>query len=121
MKVNEIKTEGNERMKPNYKKRTQRLLRQISALEARQYERGDYAATEALCDLANAIALANLTKRQAEALRLVYVEDMAQEAAGERMGIGQFTVSELASTAVGAIAEVYEAWDWRAKAEGASE
>lgn len=89
-----------------------RLLRDYHALVERQYD-GDYDAVILLVDLATAIEKAGLTKRQREALTLVYFEDLSQVEAGERMGVRQDTVSKLVKSTLAKIASVYEAWSWR--------
>jgi RNA polymerase sigma factor (sigma-70 family) len=75
----------------------------------RQYQ-GDYDAVVLLVDLRKAIAMAQLTDRQRQALRLVYEEDLTQEEAGKRMGIAQNSVSEATDRAIEAISEVYFYW-----------
>jgi len=42
----------------------------------------------------------------------VYVEDLTQKVAGERMSVDRITLKEHADTAVEAIDEVYEMWAW---------
>jgi DNA-directed RNA polymerase specialized sigma subunit len=91
------------------------LLSDYHALLSRQYA-GDYDSTVILIDLYKALELANLTERQAEALRLVYEEDLTQEEAGKLMGIGQDVVSYHVDNAIGAISEVY--WFWSRNDEG---
>jgi DNA-directed RNA polymerase specialized sigma24 family protein len=93
------------------------LLSDLQALINRQYM-GDYDAVILLTDLRKAIAMAKLTGRQSEALRLVYEEDLTQEEAGKRMGIRQDVVSYHVDNAVEAIAEVY--WFWARHDEGYS-
>ena len=85
------------------------LLSDYHALINRQYQ-GDYDAVVLLADLATAIAMARLTDRQREALRLVYEEDLTQEEAGKRLGIAQKNVSEALDRAIENIAEVYYYW-----------
>jgi DNA-directed RNA polymerase specialized sigma24 family protein len=85
------------------------LLSDYHALQERQYA-GDYDATVILVDLATAIDKAALTGRQAEALRLVYEEDLTQEEAGRRMGIDKTGVNNLLDRAIGNISEVYYYW-----------
>ncbi|MEH7521703.1 sigma factor-like helix-turn-helix DNA-binding protein [Bacillus sp. JJ1503] len=75
----------------------------------RQYA-GDYDAIVILVDLATAIERAGLTDRQREALSLVYVEDLTQEKAGERMGIRREAVKRHVIVAETKIARVYESW-----------
>lgn len=85
------------------------LLSEYHALVGRQYQ-GDYDAVVILADLATAIAGAGLTDRQREALRLIFVEDLTQKAAGERMGVGKQTVNRLINVALTKVARVYEYW-----------
>jgi hypothetical protein len=91
------------------------LLSDLHALRQRQYQ-GDYDATVILIDLASAIKAAELTARQAEALALVYDEDLTQASAGQRLGIAQNTLSEAVDRALEAVAEVY--WYWAKHGEG---
>lgn len=86
-----------------------RLLRDYNALKARQYD-GDYDAVILLVDLATAIEKAGLTKRQREALTLVYFEDLSQVDAGQRMGASKQTVNRLVAVATAKVARVYEDW-----------
>ena len=97
------------------------LLSDYHALLSRQYL-GDYDSVVILADLATAIAMAKLTDRQREALRLVYEEDLTQEEAGKRLtgpnglGVAQKNVSEALERAIENIAEVY--WYWSRHGEG---
>jgi DNA-directed RNA polymerase specialized sigma24 family protein len=85
------------------------LLSDYHALVNRQYM-GDYEAVILLTDLRKAIAMAQLTGRQSEALRLVYEEDLTQEEAGKRMGVNRIVVLEHVEKAIEAISEVYFYW-----------
>jgi DNA-directed RNA polymerase specialized sigma subunit len=85
------------------------LLSDLHALVGRQYQ-GDYDACVILTDLQKAIAMAQLTGRQSEALRLVYEEDLTQEEAGKRMGVNRIVVLEHVEKAIEAISEVYFYW-----------
>jgi DNA-directed RNA polymerase specialized sigma24 family protein len=86
------------------------LLSDLQALINRQYM-GDYDAVILLTDLRKAIAIAQLTGRQSEALRLVYEEDLTQEEAGKRMGgLAKDAVNHLLDRAIEAISEVYYYW-----------
>jgi DNA-directed RNA polymerase specialized sigma24 family protein len=91
------------------------LLSDYHALINRQYQ-GDYAAVDILVDLRKAVELAGLTSRQAQALRLVYEEDLTQEEAGKRMGLDKRGVNNLLDRAIEAISEVY--WYWVQHGEG---
>ena len=86
------------------------LLEQYHALRVRQYK-GDYDAVCALVDLSQAITLAKLTARQAEALRLVYGEDLTQASAGERMGTSQQAVGISLDAAITKIQRIYDEWE----------
>ncbi len=86
------------------------LLAQRHALYERQFK-GDYDAVCALVDLDRAIALAGLTERQAEALMLVYGEDLTQASAGERMGISQQAVDIALDAAITKIQRIYDEWE----------
>lgn len=88
------------------------ILRNLHALNERRYV-GDTNASDTLVDFADAVNRANLTARQSEALRLVYVEDLTQKVAGERMGVGQDVVSTHLDAATVSLDAVYEAWAWR--------
>jgi len=85
------------------------LLEQYHALHERQYK-GDYDAVCALVDLSEAVALAGLTERQTQALRLVYGEDLTQASAGERMGISQQAVGIALDAAITKIQRIYDEW-----------
>jgi RNA polymerase sigma factor (sigma-70 family) len=91
------------------------LLGDYHALKLRRFN-GDTSASDILIDLATAIAMAGLTDRQRQALRLVYEEDLTQEDAGKRMGIRQDVVSYHVDRAIEAVAEVY--WYWTRHGEG---
>jgi DNA-directed RNA polymerase specialized sigma24 family protein len=85
------------------------LLSDYHALINRQYQ-GDYDAVVLLADLATAIEMAKLTDRQGQALRLVYEEDLTQEEAGKRMGIGRRAVGYHIEDAIESISEIYYYW-----------
>lgn len=106
-------TAGERRLEERYAldnpTRVRLLLSKYHALLGRQYQ-GDTDAIVLLVDLAKAIELAGLTERQRQALRLVYVEDLTQEKAGERMGIDKPGVNNLLDRAIEAISEVYYYW-----------
>jgi DNA-directed RNA polymerase specialized sigma24 family protein len=86
------------------------LLGDYHALKLRRFN-GDTSASDILIDLATAIAMAQLTGRQSEALRLVYEEDLTQEEAGKRMGgLAKDAVNHLLDRAIEAISEVYYYW-----------
>lgn len=88
------------------------ILRNYHALKERRYV-GDTNASDTLIDFAIAVERARLTARQAEALRLVYVEDLTQKVAGERMGIERSALTEHLKTALDSVDEVYEYIAWK--------
>jgi predicted DNA-binding protein (UPF0251 family) len=90
------------------------LLRDAHRLASRRFEKGDYAASDILIDLATAIKAARLTRRQAEALRLYYVEDMTLEDVGAAMGLasGRKRASRLVITGLNRIAAVFARWNY---------
>lgn len=87
------------------------ILRNLHALNERRYV-GDTNASDTLVDFADAVKRAGLTARQSEALRLVYVEDLTQKVAGERMSIDFTNVSHAIREATEAIDEIYEYIAW---------
>lgn len=87
------------------------ILRNLHALSERRYV-GDTNASDVLLDFHYAVKRARLTDRQTEALRLVYVEDLTQRSAGERMGIDFTNVSHAVREATESIDEIYEYIAW---------
>jgi len=85
------------------------ILRNYHALKERRYV-GDTNASDTLVDFAIAVEKASLTARQAEALRLVYVEDLTQKSAGERLNVSREAVSLITEFAVTKIQAVYDKW-----------
>jgi DNA-directed RNA polymerase specialized sigma subunit len=91
----------------NCAEQVKKLLAQSHALYERKFK-GDTDAICILLDLNNAIEHAGLTNRQREALYYVYIEDLTQKDAGERMGVTQQAVKIYADNAVDKLAKVYE-------------
>lgn len=90
-----------------------RLILRDRYVIANRRERGDYAASDILIDLASAIESAGLTDRQAEALALVYgYWQLTQGEAAQTMGIRQNTVSELLDIACERIASIFDKWNY---------
>lgn len=85
------------------------LLGDYHALQARQYA-GDYDAVVILIDMRSAMANANLTERQREALRMVFFDDMAQVDVAHKLRVSKQTVNRLVTVALAKVARVYEAW-----------
>jgi DNA-binding CsgD family transcriptional regulator len=93
------------------------LLRQTHALINRAYA-GDTAAIDITLDLSTAIERAGLTRRETEALKYVYGEDLTQAEAGVAMGIERTTVTDTLKRAHEKIADVYEYWSHRGEGYG---
>lgn len=87
------------------------ILSNLHTLKERRYV-GDLDASDTLIDFERALALAKLTKRQSEAIRLVYDVGLTQKLAAEQMGVGQDVVSEHIRKATEELDEVYEMWAW---------
>lgn len=87
------------------------ILSNLHALRERRYV-GDLDASDTLIDFERALALAKLTKRQSEAIRLVYDVGLTQKQAAAEMGVGQDVVSEHIRKATAELDEVYEMWAW---------
>lgn len=73
-------------------------------------EGGDFDAVGLLLDMAKAMELAKLTKRQREVLYWRYEKDLSTEMVGEIVGIRHPNVIGAESLAFRDIAAVYEAW-----------
>ena len=87
------------------------VLTNLHALRQRRYV-GDLDASDTLIDFERAVGMAQLTARQAEALRLVYDVGLTQKKAAEAMGVTQQAVAEFLRVATGELDEVYEMWAW---------
>lgn len=87
------------------------ILSNLHALMERRYV-GDLDASDTLIDFERALALAKLTKRQSEAIRLIYDVGLTQKQAAAEMGVGQANVAELLRHATAELDEVYEMWAW---------
>ncbi|MCD2525040.1 DUF134 domain-containing protein, partial [Bacillus licheniformis] len=85
------------------------LLRDYDKLFQRRFE-GDTAASDILLDLEDAIDAAELTALQNEAIRLIYMEDLTQQMAAERLGIERSVVSKHLTAGVNKIVKIYAYW-----------
>lgn len=88
------------------------ILSNLHVLRERRYV-GDLDASDTLIDFERALALAKLTKRQSEAIRLVYDVGLTQKQAATEMGVGQDVVSVHIRKATEELDEVYEMWAWK--------
>ncbi|MBC9785890.1 DUF134 domain-containing protein [Heliobacterium chlorum] len=84
------------------------LLTQLHHVRESRFLRGDYDASLLLLDLAQSIEEANLTHRQKQALRLVFINDFIQKDAAHWMNISQQAVSDHVRSAIQRIAQVNE-------------
>lgn len=87
------------------------ILSNLHALKERRYV-GDLDASDTLIDFERAVALAKLTKRQSEAIRLVYDVGLTQKQAAKIMDVSQPYIVKLISNATDSLSEVYEYWAW---------
>lgn len=88
------------------------ILSNLHALKERRYV-GDLDASDTLIDFERALALAKLTKRQSEAIRLVYDVGLTQKQAAMEMGVDRTRISQILSKATEELDEVYEMWAWK--------
>lgn len=84
-------------------------------------EGGDFDAVDLLIDMATAVKMAKLTKRQREVLYWRYEMDLSQEMVGELLGRNQKTISEIEELAFRDIAAVYESWARRGEGYAVSD
>ncbi len=85
------------------------ILRQFHGISSRRYA-GDYGACDVLIDFDRAVTLARLTRRQTEALTLIYGEGLTQAEAAGRLGVRQNTLSEVLANGERRIDAVYDRW-----------
>lgn len=88
----------------NRTKHTRSALAQLHSIDERRFK-GDYGACDTLIDLEKAIMRADLTGKQAEAVRLIFVEDKTQSEAGALLGVSQQAIAKHVETALQKIAE----------------
>lgn len=84
-------------------------------------EGGDFDAVGLLLDMAKAMELAKLTKRQREVLYWRYEKDLSQEMVGELLNRNQKTISESEELSFRDIAAVYESWARRGEGYSVSD
>lgn len=87
------------------------ILSNLHALKERRYV-GDLDASDILIDFERACQTAKLTKRQSEAIELVYNGKLAHHVAALRMGITKRAITYLLANATTALDEIYEYWAW---------
>lgn len=69
---------------------------------------GNYYVADDLYDILDALERADLTEKQREAVRLVYVEDRTQTEAGHILGVSQSVIKRHLKKALTKITEAYE-------------
>lgn len=84
-------------------------------------EGGDFDAVGLLLDMAKAMELAKLTKRQREVLYWRYEKDLSLEMVGEVLRVKLQSVDDVENTAFRDIAAVYEAWARRGEGYSVSD
>ena len=84
-------------------------------------EGGDFDAVDLLIDMATAVEMAKLTKRQREVLYWRYEMDLSQEMVGEMLRIMHHAVSKVEDRAFNDIAAVYESWARRGEGYAVSD
>lgn len=87
------------------------ILSNLHALRERRYV-GDLDASDTLIDFERALCLAKLTKRQSEAIRLVYGVGLTQKQAAKEMGVAREVITEHIRKATEELDGVYEMWAW---------
>lgn len=100
-------------MTKNFKRKqyAKAVLTNLHALRQRRYV-GDLDASDTLIDFERAVEMAQLTARQAEALRLHYDNGLKQKDAATVMGVGQPNVKAYIDAATEKIDDIYEYWAW---------
>ena len=84
-------------------------------------EGGDFDAVGLLLDMAKAMELAKLTKRQREVLYWRYEKDLSQEMVGELLISTQQNIDKVEMVAFRDIAAVYESWARRGEGYSVSD
>lgn len=95
----------------NTSKGVEKLLRDRHKIAARRFA-GDYAASDIILDLNDAIDKAKLSRRQAEAITYLYGCDLTQADAAIEMDVTQQAVAKFNSEACRKIARVFRDWDY---------
>ncbi|WP_050632332.1 sigma factor-like helix-turn-helix DNA-binding protein [Bacillus andreraoultii] len=84
------------------------LLQNYRYVKSAALDRSDFDAINILVDFERVFDKVTLTKRQKEAIRLVYEEKLTQQEAGEVLGITQQAVGQLLQAVARKISEEYE-------------
>lgn len=95
----------------NTAKGVEKLLRDRHRIASRRFN-GDYAASDILIDLNDAIDRAKLSRRQAEAVTYLYGCDLTQTEAAAEMNVTQPAIVKFNTEACRKIARVFREWDY---------
>lgn len=95
----------------NTAKGVEKLLRDRHKIAARRFT-GDYAACDIIIDLNDAIDKAKLSRRQAEAVAILYGCDLTQADAADELNVTQQAVAKFNAEACRKIARVFRGWDY---------
>lgn len=95
----------------NTAKGVEKLLRDRHKIAARRFT-GDYAACDIIIDLNEAIDRAKLSRRQAEAVALLYGCDLTQADAAIELDVTREAVKKFNAEACRKIARVFRGWDY---------
>lgn len=95
----------------NTAKGVEKLLRDRHRIASRRFN-GDYAASDILIDLNDAIDRAKLSRRQAEAVTYLYGCDLTQTEAATEMNVTQQAVQQFNTEACRKIARIFRDWEY---------
>lgn len=95
----------------NTAKGVEKLLRDRHKIAERRFT-GDYAACDIIIDLNDAIDKAKLSRRQAEAVAILYGCDLTQADAAVELSVTQQAIAKFNSEACRKIARVFRGWDY---------
>lgn len=84
-------------------------------------EGGDFDAVDLLLDMATAVEMAKLTKRQREVLYWRYELDLSQDMTAEILSVKHTSIIDVENTAFRDIAAVYESWARRGEGYAVSD
>lgn len=84
---------------------TRATLAQLYKLDSRRIDRADFGACDALIDLERAIDRTAFTKRQAQSIRLVFIEEKDPYEAAQELGITRQAVEQHIGAGIRKIAE----------------
>lgn len=89
------------------------LLEDWEQLLIRPFDRGDYGVIDLILDMQVAVANAELTDKQWQAIDLVLIKGYTQQEVGDMEGVSQQSIQKRVFSATKKIAEVYHYWHKR--------